>query len=569
MPDPDTSERGTCPVYVFGVVPDRNQGSNMDLSFNGADATSLADPMILWVNDNYDRGHTVDGSDFEQDDLSPADIGRGNLVPDCQYTTTGLPAIPCTRDLEDYFRLWTPGLAAAMTAAPTNYTAQLTLSGDGQIRIFRAIESNGGTNYLFDETTASNQVAYSSSLYVGMLTSNSPVILNGTNEHFIFCGAQRGAAQVDLQILDGNRNVVADAPAFFQIKNIKEMYERWTVGDTPSIAPKTMPVLDASDLTNPPEPAFQYSSPQDTNTPYILFVHGWNQERWEKDRFAEAAFKRLYWQGYKGRFGIFRWPTGSGFSGIISAITDSRNYDNSEFTAWQSAVGLTNLLTQLTAEYSSHVYLMAHSMGNVVAGEAMRLAGSRQLVNTYVAMQGAVPAHCYDASTVNRTTFSIPDRYAHYPADSSSSYFNGSAGAGTYANFYNTNDYALGWWIVDQNTKPDIATSPGYHYSSSSGFYKIIGTGTNSTTYLNFPGNTYEIFAYADPAWSYALGAQANVGGAFTIARQVVLPSVWPIDTHPGGNYSAHVWHSAQFRSDNMSRAVFWNSVLNEMRLIP
>jgi hypothetical protein len=259
---------------------------------------------------------------------------------------------------------------------------------------------------------------------------------------------------------------------------------------------------------------------------------------------------------------LFRWPTGNGFSGIISALIDGRNYDNSESNAWASATGLTNLLTQLNAEYPSHVYLMAHSMGNVVAGEAMRLARS-QLANTYVAMQGAVPAHCYDASTVNRTTFSVPDRYAHYSTDSSPTYFNGTAGAGSYVNFYNTNDYALGWWTVDQNNKPDIAISPGYHYSSSSGFYKIIGTGTNSTTYLSFPGNTYEIFAYGDPAWSYALGAQANVGGAFTTTKQVELNNA------PYNFAATHKYHSGQFRSDNMSRAIFWNTVMGTMRLSP
>ena len=35
-------------------------------------------------------------------------------------------------------------------------------------------------------------------------------------------------------------------------------------------------------------------------------------------------------------------------------------------------------------------------MGNVVAGEALKLAGSSQVVNTYIAMQGAIAAHCYD-----------------------------------------------------------------------------------------------------------------------------------------------------------------------------
>lgn len=107
---------------------------------------------------------------------------------------------------------------------------------------------------------------------------------------------------------------------------------------------------------------------------------------WEKDRFAESAFKRLYWQGYQGRFGEFRWPTGYGFTGSFwDALTDPRNFDNSEYQAWQSAAGLLNKLNDLNAEYPNHVYMLAHSMGNIVAGEALRLAAQDedgQLVNT-------------------------------------------------------------------------------------------------------------------------------------------------------------------------------------------
>jgi pimeloyl-ACP methyl ester carboxylesterase len=575
MPDIDTGQRGTGVVYAVGAVIDRNQGSPMDLYFSGANATSVGSPAVVWADNNFDRWHTVDGSDSEQDDLGAVDISKlpaYQQVPDCDYVNSyGQSAIPCTRDLEDYFRLWTPGVAALMKVLPSNYTVQLTLSGAGQIRIFQAIEANGGTNYLFDETTASNQVANSASLYVGLLTSSSPVVFSITtnfNEHFIFCGAQTGSAQIDLQVLDGNGNVVADAPVYLQINDIKEMYERWTVGEKTSTAPNSVATWQVDDL------AFQYPAPQDTNTPYILFVHGWNMETWEKDRYAEAAYKRLYWQGYKGRFGSFRWPTGNGFSGIISVLFDARNYDNSESNAWASATGLLNKLNDLNAEYPGNVYLMAHSMGNVVAGEALRLA-TNQVVNTYVAMQGAVSAHCYDSSTANRATPTPPDRFAHYYTAGASSYFSASSGAGNYVNFYNTNDWALSWWNFDQSWKPDNLNYPGYNYSVSglhpNGFYVQFGTGTNDFRNLNFPDDTYAIFAYGDPSWSFALGAQADVAGAFkkgSSYQEINLPSVWPADTHLNSTnnpYSAHVWHSAEFRSDNMSLAVFWNAMMKQM----
>ena len=93
------------------------------------------------------------------------------------------------------------------------------------------------------------------------------------------------------------------------------MYERWTVGTIRAIAPTNTPGLGNGWFARWRVGISIYRRQLDTNTPYILFVHGWNMAPWEKDRFAETAFKRLYWQGYQGRFGEFRWPTDFGFQG--------------------------------------------------------------------------------------------------------------------------------------------------------------------------------------------------------------------------------------------------------------
>jgi hypothetical protein len=129
---------------------------------------------------------------------------------------------------------------------------------------------------------------------------------------------------------------------------------------------------------------------------------------------------------------------------------------------------------------------------------------------------------------------------------------------------FNTNDYALSLslWQLNQDLKPDNGLPfPGYHYSSSDGFYRINGS---ITTDLNFPDDTYEIFAYCDEARCYALGAQGNVGGPFKVGstfQQVEL------DDPPYNFGTAHKFHSGEFRSDNMQRASFWNQVLLQMQL--
>ena len=587
MPDLDTGQQGSGVVYVIKLVLDKNHDGTMDGSFSGQDNTSQASPDEIWANNNFDRWATntvLYGylyTDIEQDDqqiaCSPA--APNTPTPDCNYSNMlangyAYRAIPCTRDLEDFARLWVCGITTNLLAQlPSGSTVTLSWgdvgnpnSGNPTIDLFTAADANGGIGYQTNETVATAQINAIQCPYIGRLGPGGNIQLNASQfanqwagNYFIWCGVSNGTGGLTLTITDGNSNTLAQTTAYIQIVDIKQMYQRWTVGDNSNTNPLTAPIL-ASENLPPGVPSFEYPPPQNTNTPYILHVHGFNMQTWEKDRYAETEFKRLYWQGYQGRFGEFRWPTT--IQGLANFNTA---FDDSEFNAWQSAKGLLNLLTNLDAEYPGNVYLTAHSHGNVVAGEALRLAGNNQVVNTYIAMQGAVASHAYDPTTpirlLNSTGVNLdqgtPDYYAQYYTPGALCYFNGSAGAGTYINFFNTNDWALTTlWRPDQDLKPD--TGQGYGWNGTN-FYQ----GLIYPVYQLFPIDTYPIFAYCDPARCQALGAQANVGGAFAAGSQTDLHSVWPPDTYVGStNYTTHVWHSAEFRSDNPNRAVFWNTVL-------
>ncbi len=541
-----------------------------------------AGPYVFWANNDHDRGHTVDGSDFEQDDLSPLEILKlpaYQQVPDCNYrNASSQRVIPCTRDLEDFARLWMSGVDSNLVAAlPNNSTLTLSwaeVEGEPTIDLFAAADP--GIGYLTNATIAAKQIDPAQCPYIGRLGPGQQIQFTKStwqSNQFIWCGVKYGGGGLTLTIADGNSNTLVQTKAYIAIVDIKQMYERWTVGENPNVLAANVARLGVEGLPSGATP-FQYDQPSDTNTPYILFVHGWNMETWEKDRFAEAAFKRLYWQGYQGRFGVFRWPTGNKFGSIISVVTDARNYDNSESNAWHSARGLLNKLTELNTQYPGNVYLMAHSMGNVVAGEALRLA-TNAVVNTYIALQGAVPAHAYDPTTTFRNLGVLdsgtPDRYSSYFTNGAAHYFHNAGGAVRRANYYNAHDYALGdlLWQLNQDLKPNNGLPyPGYHYSSSSGFYKVTGAGTNNVHYLSFPNNTYELFAYCVEARCYAIGAQANVSDFLQQNAQ----DLWPPDpstNDPNLIYSAHKWHSAQFRSDNVGRHRFWNQVLETFQLTP
>ena len=519
---------------------------------------------------------------------------------------SGLQIIPDTRDLQDFTRLWVAGITTNLLAAlPPGSTVTLNWGDVGSpnpsnptIDLFTAADPDGGIGYLTNASTAESQVDSLSCPYIQRLAPGGSIQLNASTfanhwagNHFIWCGVSNGSGGLNLTIADRNGNTIAQTTTYIQIIDIKNMYERWTVGDEPGRAPTSTAVIAKNDLPDPTQPPFQYTPPQDTNTSYILLVHGWNLETWDKDRWAEAAFKRLYWQGYHGRFGEFRWPTGNGFTdNYWQALTDSRNFDNSEYQAWQSAQGLLNKLNDLNAEYPGHVYMLAHSMGNVVAGEALRLAaqnGLGQIANTYVASQAALPAHDYDATVT--TPFLLSFNYT-YPSGLLS--LAGSQNYGPYTpniygnrltnnvaavekriNFYNTNDFALAAprWCFDQITKPDyIPLNNYYAYSGSPSdpspwnhfvVSPIIGGTDVPVDIVTNLNNLYKVMAYAAQSYSTALGATPITTFASVNLTRTINP-LWPSPDPLDNDYKSHFWHSAQFRSDAWLEWNYWNTLL-------
>jgi hypothetical protein len=542
-----------------------------NVTFDTADATSADNPYRFWVNndrDGYDSG-IDDYADLNPSGGSDAD----NL------------AISCTRDLEDHTRLWvnTQGITRELLDGTFLLALEWKdVTDDPKMQFFQAAEADGGSRYLVDYDTGEQQrTDYGKHIiewaHRNVLTQNNPFIFpinfwakagvttNQPVAHLLFDAVSRGSGQLVISIYknDGVTKLAESQPLYLKLQDVKEMYERWTVGDGNGGAPATEASLSmrlAPGVTS----SFRYTCFSPEENEYILFVHGWNLAPWERDAFAETAFKRLYWQGYKGRFGAFQWPTEYGFSGIISGILDADNFDDSEYYAWSSAAGLLGLLNRLYSDYPGHVYMFAHSMGNVVAGEALKLARSNQVVNTYIAMQGAVASHAYDPTTDIRTNSlnylhigyksHAPNYYASYWTNGAPCYFNGTAGAGKYINFFNARDYALARWEVDEDFKPD--NQAGFSYDSRADKFYYWGTE------LDFPQHTYVIFPYCATAFCYGLGEQAFVKGKFQTSQEVDLDATFDF-----GN--THAGHSAQFNSDNMDQALFWKTFLAVIRLSP
>jgi hypothetical protein len=317
--------------------------------------------------------------------------------------------------------------------------------------------------------------------------------------------------------------VLASAKIYMSFFDVRNYYDHYTVGEG------QLGNLELTPKKVNEEVGFEYLSlfpesdetAQEQKDDYIMFVHGWRMQYPERVAFGETAFKRLFWSGYKGRFGLYSWPTGwfekpahvYGTDQISYASGNAQNYGQSETLAREAGSLLSNLLAELNQEKEIHV--MAHSMGNVVVSEALRNANS-QIVEHYVASQAAEVASSYyplqafmnhkdpifdidlgnaeaawrfyntDTDGFIDTAYDMPPNHYTYTAipvlhgpttppheratalaeDWGESYYAtiGNA-AGTIINFHNEFDIALHGWEANQLTKPDTTDGPEWRYN--------------------------------------------------------------------------------------------------------
>ena len=221
--------------------------------------------------------------------------------------------------------------------------------------------------------------------------------------------------------------------------------------------------------------------------------------------------------------------------------------------------------------------MLAHSMGNVVAGEALRLAGASQVVNTYVASQAAISAHTYDTNIAHYSFYYPPWSLSAATPNIYGNWFagNNGSGVGKVINFYNTNDYALqrSVWQLNQLIKPDhlVAQGPstwdyGYDGSTSdpapwNNFYKQNDLTYTRVTFdiVNVLTNRYEVMGLDAQSWTTAFGATP---GVHNFAANVDLTTLWPSPDPLNNNYASHFYHSAEFRGDCWQEWNYWNTLL-------
>jgi hypothetical protein len=189
---------------------------------------------------------------------------------------------------------------------------------------------------------------------------------------------------------------------------------------------------------------------------------------------------------------------------------DPVNYNLSELYAFKSAYGLKECLSQLRARFlGSRLHVLAHSQGAAVVSEALSLGAP---FDTYILVQAAMPASCYDVSAPTDSDLVARDAGPYITPEWHPMGYRGvyTNVVGRLVNFFNPVDGVLrGPWIWNQKfNKPDgAAYTLKYFYDGTNGWY-VVDLGL-----IRLVTDLQESRAMISRSRTWAIGVQGPVSG--------------------------------------------------------
>lgn len=562
--------RATLAILAIGM--DGNRDKQIQLG-NPADQKCL-----FWVNDDHDLMHYQDWGEeewqFSQWQWEEEDTDGDADCNDNQIGHTTSSEHPCLRDLEDFTVLYLLADDSLTKTTGLTYKLQFKNVTDGtpKVNLFQSVkdqfENANDFDYLTNRDFAVAQMNKTKWADVTQEPQSFPNdSFKSSNEpsRFLLESAMVGKGNLTLMVYKG-ANLIGERSMMLELQPITYFYEKYVVTADENGNVSATDGGDANHSQGQP----QYTPEKPDR--YFLFIHGWNMPELTKDRWAETVFKRLWWQGYKGHVGCFQWPTFIG------------SYNHSERRAWNSAGALLQRLTALNTRCPGKVSVLAHSMGNVVTGEALRQSSS-QLVNTYIAAQAAISAHCYDNTVPNYWSgYSHPNIQGYYPISGETPSVEYLAAnntkAGKLITYYNIEDYALGWWETNNKWKPSgylYLEDDFYFYDEGDGnvdtylptrngdiyrdmFYQDLESNGGTNRDLSLPADQYEIFSRILQSRSTALGrVDPNISSIRQFRENRNLQT-WGYDRY-------HYSHSREFLANIIDEKSFWDAIVEDAAL--
>lgn len=583
-------------LYFGNIALAADHNRNGIITFDGKDATTTAKPFRFWVNND---AHIVESDE-------PIEVTNEDSMN--QVITTN-------RDLEDFCRLRLR--AGIYNKFLRDGDIQIGLkirnvvSGTPKIRIWPNQSPDGDDAYLKDDTKAEAQrqracypenedgvilipKEYWDEQSMHFINDPEYSLLKDRYAHLIFEGVSKGEGELAIVIFDKDGNPAVEIPGMhLKLMDVRNMYQRARI------------VNEAENIDHPwidDSPPAQTWNWDPNGIPYVedpaaeavtaVFVHGWRMPYSCYINWADTSYKRLWQQGFKGKFYSFRWPTYSADNTIFRNNTfddwqemnapvppGGFTYNPSEYRAWLCGPALASFVNQLPNPARRNLF--AHSMGNVVSGAALR-AGMK--LTNYALCNAAVSAMAYDtydnsralipapagSLLTNLNTVATPDnddylsiRQAYGLADKFNVPSNGTFSMPVVSNFGLPNDAALGQWSSNNEVfKPQI-------FGLSAGSYNYVALGpsagrlafafdNNGDTAIRDVTAPAEAFSYITKSKTRAAGAELRTRGIIATENVVNMGAA---------EFNFGETHSAVWRWNNQSTNLFWAKLVKQLEL--
>lgn len=497
------------PAPVLAACVDMNRDGK--ITFEGADRTMPAQPFKFWLNDDRD-------SSGEERDPATGSPDNSDLF------------IAHERDLEDFARLAIRLPDDMKTKIDDGYRLVLETTGTLAINLYKAVEMENETDYLTDEAAGQRQARFPHNLTVrqnALAASLEERNFTAGKALFLWEGKKPGVGLIRVKLLAPDDSEEASSEIHVSLRPAREFFEHVHATpvdgfDPPYETDGSVPVVswefaNAQLVSNP------------TETPQcIVWVHGWRVPPWVRQNWAEMMFKRLWHAGYTGRFAAFSWFTYAREAGPVAQYL---TYNPSEHRAWKAGVALDDYLRDLRDRLPDgySLNLCAHSMGNVVAGEALRLGAPAE---NYVMMQAAISASCYDSrDELFVADFLAAEEKTPTPDEAAQFGYRGylTGVEANIVNFYNEQDFALrtgkfgarnvswaakdvSWDANNESQKPvELRGSEQYAYfDEKPGIYRV--KKKKPSVLLRQLTDIHESLAFLARSRTHAAGAEHRTG---------------------------------------------------------
>lgn len=305
----DKSENSTVTFTNVVLAPAVDANRDGQITFDGRDKTTTEKPYRFWINDDRDIEHTVDQivhfpGDKEEDDVNSDEQAE----PDCD-----VPRLKFRRDLEDLTRISVNivGVSNLFLGNDSAVALKVRIDADmgtPKVNLFKAVETEGGMEFLKDEATGYNQLQGNYGQELCKVTGSSSVevprwtweYLYGIQKlNLLFEGVAEGNGKLVFEVWKDGAKVYELPPIHLMLRKAKAFYETWTVGDST----ESTNFIQSNDYSTWPKPSAQWElgtgsalvppvKPEEKD--YIMFVHGWNMSPVDKTQFADTMYKRHY-----------------------------------------------------------------------------------------------------------------------------------------------------------------------------------------------------------------------------------------------------------------------------------